>query len=172
MSKAEAKATVELKKEYHNLEKDVLEEKIKVRALSEELENPMNVHRWRKLEGTDPEIYELITKIHTLQRRLISKTEEVVEKNADLKQTETEYNDMKLKLSRQPGPESAEQLSAFQKSLVEKQRQIKNMEGELALYQAQVNEYKYEVDHLMNETTDVKKKYFTMKKKEMLVKDQ
>lgn len=41
----------------------MLEEQIKVRALSEELENPMNVHRWRKLEGTDPEKFEIITKI-------------------------------------------------------------------------------------------------------------
>ena len=34
-----------------------------VRALSEELENPMNVHRWRKLEGSDPVMYELIQKV-------------------------------------------------------------------------------------------------------------
>jgi hypothetical protein len=46
------------------------------------------------------------------------------------------------------------------------------MEGELALFQAQVNEYKYEVDHLITETTEVKKKYFTMKKKEMVIKEQ
>lgn len=45
--------------------------------MSEELENPMNVHRWRKLEGSDPTTFEMIQKIHTLQKRLISKTEEV-----------------------------------------------------------------------------------------------
>jgi hypothetical protein len=45
------------------------------------------------------------------------------------------------------------------------------MEGELALYQAQVNEYKYEVDHLETETVDVKKKYFAIKKKEMLMRE-
>jgi hypothetical protein len=48
-----------------------------VRALSEELENPLNVHRWRKLEGTDPQAYEMIIKIQTLQKKLTSKTEEV-----------------------------------------------------------------------------------------------
>lgn len=53
------------------------QEKAKVKALSEELENPMNVHRWRKLEGSDPTTFEMIQKIHTLQKRLISKTEEV-----------------------------------------------------------------------------------------------
>lgn len=47
-----------------------------MKALSEELENPMNVHRWRKLEGSDPTTFEMIQKIHTLQKRLISKTEE------------------------------------------------------------------------------------------------
>ena len=53
-----------------------------MKALSEELENPMNVHRWRKLEGSDPTTFEMIQKIHTLQKRLISKTEEVREKSS------------------------------------------------------------------------------------------
>jgi hypothetical protein len=36
----------------YKLQKDLLQEKTKVKALSEELENPMNIHRWRKLEGS------------------------------------------------------------------------------------------------------------------------
>jgi hypothetical protein len=48
-----------------------------IKALSEELENPLNVHRWRKLEGSDPAAYELILKIQMLQKRLIAKTEQV-----------------------------------------------------------------------------------------------
>ena len=32
-------------------------------ALSAELETPLNVHRWRKLEGTDPAVYEALLKI-------------------------------------------------------------------------------------------------------------
>ena len=62
----------------------------------------MNIHRWRKLEvreeesvrglhsesegcvcflqsqGSDPSTYEMVQKIHTLQRKLIQKTEEVI----------------------------------------------------------------------------------------------
>ncbi|CAN0470477.1 unnamed protein product [Ectocarpus sp. 8 AP-2014] len=67
----------ELRREVFQLQRDLLQEKAKVKALSEELENPMNVHRWRKLEGSDPTTFEMIQKIHTLQKRLISKTEEV-----------------------------------------------------------------------------------------------
>ena len=37
----------------------------------------MNVHRWRKLEGSDPASYELIQKVQALQKRLIEKTEDI-----------------------------------------------------------------------------------------------
>ncbi|KAJ6669109.1 hypothetical protein lerEdw1_007918 [Lerista edwardsae] len=70
----------ELRQEVYHMQKELLKERTRCRALEEELENPMNVHRWRKLEASDPSTYELIQKIHALQKRLISKTEEVVEK--------------------------------------------------------------------------------------------
>ena len=44
------------------------------------LMRPIDSCRWRKLEGSDPSTYEMIQKIQTLQKRLITKTEEVVEK--------------------------------------------------------------------------------------------
>jgi hypothetical protein len=55
-----------------------------VHSTHTELENPMNVHRWRRLEGSDPATYEMVQKIQTLQRRLIAKTEEVVERDLQL----------------------------------------------------------------------------------------
>jgi hypothetical protein len=58
-------------------QRELLSERTKVKALSEELENPMNVHRWRKLEGSDPGTLEMIQKIQTLQKRLIAKTGEL-----------------------------------------------------------------------------------------------
>ena len=66
----------------------VIEEKLQVKALSEELENPLNIHRWRKLEGTDPDTWEMLQKIQTLQKRLIKKTEEVVEKDVIIQEKE------------------------------------------------------------------------------------
>ena len=55
----------DLKREVYHCQRELLQEKTKVKALSEELENPMNVHRWRKLEGSDPATYEMIQKIQT-----------------------------------------------------------------------------------------------------------
>lgn len=33
----------------HSLTRELTEAKLKVKSLSEEIENPMNIHRWRKL---------------------------------------------------------------------------------------------------------------------------
>lgn len=170
--KSESKTVDELYQELHQLEREVLEEKIKRKALSEELENPMNVHRWRKLEGTDPETFELITKIHTLLRRLISKTEDVEHKQSEMQKLEVRYEALKKSLSRQPGPESGEQLSLYKQTLDEKRDQMQSMEQQLALYQAQVMEYKYQIDRLNRELQETKRSYFTIKKREYLVREQ
>jgi len=52
-----------LRNEIINLNKQLLTERLSVKALSEELENPLNYHRWRKLEGTDPDTWEMLQKI-------------------------------------------------------------------------------------------------------------
>jgi hypothetical protein len=66
---------------------------LSVKALSEELENPLNYHRWRKLEGTDPDTWEMLQKIQTLQKRLIKKTEEVVEKELMIRENNESIED-------------------------------------------------------------------------------
>ena len=76
-------------------------------------------------QGSDPSTYEMIQKIHTLQKRLISKTEEVVEKELLIQEKEKLYLELKHILARQPGPEVAEQLSIYQQTLKEKTKQMK-----------------------------------------------
>mmetsp|Transcript_10297 Transcript_10297/g.15733 ORF Transcript_10297/g.15733 Transcript_10297/m.15733 type:complete len:494 (-) Transcript_10297:320-1801(-) len=98
----------DLRKEIYNLQQQLLTERLQVKALSEELENPLNCHRWRKLEGTDPDTWEMLQKIQTLQKRLIKKTEEVVEKDVIIQEKEKLYVELKNLLARQPGPEVAE----------------------------------------------------------------
>merc|ERR1712070_938421 len=160
-----------LRNEVYHLQRELLQERTKVKALSEELENPMNVHRWRKLEGSDPDTYEMIQKIQTLQKRLIAKTEEVVEKDLLIQEKEKLYVELKNILARQPGPEVAEQLSVYQTNLREKTKQMKAMAAELNMYQAQVNEYKYEMERLTRTLQDVKRKYYEQKRRETLQKE-
>ncbi len=39
----------------YQLEKQLVEEKLRVKVMSDELENPMNQDRFRNLEGSDPD---------------------------------------------------------------------------------------------------------------------
>ncbi|KAL1504201.1 hypothetical protein AB1Y20_010610 [Prymnesium parvum] len=155
-----------LRNEVYQLQRELLQERTKVRALSEELENPMNVHRWRKLEGSDPATYELVQKIHMLQKRLIEKSEEVVDKDLLIQHKEKLYIELKNILARQPGPEVAEQLAVYQQSLQERNKQMDLMNAELTLSQTQVNEYKYEIGRITKELREVKKKFFEQKRRE------
>uniref|UniRef100_A0A8D0GQ54 Cilia and flagella associated protein 58 n=1 Tax=Sphenodon punctatus TaxID=8508 RepID=A0A8D0GQ54_SPHPU len=154
----------ELRQEVYHMQKELLKERTRCRALEEELENPMNVHRWRKLEASDPSTYELIQKIHMLQKRLIGKTEEVVEKELLLQEKEKLYVELKHILARQPGPEAAEQLQLYQHTLREKTKQLKVLSSELNMYESQIQEYKYEIERLASELLNVKKKYLTQKR--------
>jgi len=161
----------ELRREVYNMQRELLRERTRCKALEEELENPMNIHRWRKLEGSDPSTFEMIQKIQTLQKRLIQKTEEVVEKELLIKEKEKLYIELKQILARQPGPEVAEQLSIYQQNLKEKTRQMKTMASELNMYESQVQDYKYDIERLSRELQDIKKKYFLQKKREQQQRD-
>ncbi|XP_058235991.1 cilia- and flagella-associated protein 58-like [Hemibagrus wyckioides] len=160
-----------LRQEVYHMQKELLKERARCQSLQEELENPMNVHRWRRLEASDPGTFELIQKIHSLQRRLISKSEEVVEKELLLQEKEKLYVELKHILARQPGPEAAEQLQIYQQTLREKTKQLKVLSSELNMYESQTQEYKYEIERLAGELQNVKKKYFMQKRKEQACRE-
>ena len=133
-----------LRHEALQLNREVLHERTKVRALSEELDQQMNVHRWRKLEGSDPATYSMIQRAHALQKTLIRKTEEVASKDQLIQEKEKLYVELKAILARQPGPEVAEQLTIYQSNLSEKQKQMKAMTSELAMHREQVSDLQLE----------------------------
>ncbi|NXX44716.1 CFA58 protein, partial [Tricholaema leucomelas] len=160
----------ELRKEVHRMQKELSREQTRCKVLEEELENPLNVHRWRKLEASDPSTYELIQKIQRLQKQLISKTGEVIEKELLLQEKEKLYVELKHILARQPGPEAAEQLQLYRRTLREKTKQLKVLSSELNMYESQSQEYKHEIERLANELQNVKKKYLSQKRKEQQAK--
>lgn len=66
VSQNETACIPDLRREIFMLDKELLEQQQKAKFLTDELDKPLNVHRWRKLECTDPETYELIQKIQSL----------------------------------------------------------------------------------------------------------
>lgn len=106
MTKTQAKEIPTYKEEVLKLGNALQKERLQVKALSEELENPMNHHRWNQLKGTDPETFELLNKINTLQKRLIKKTEEVVERDAQVIETASSTMSLRAWSRDSPVPKS------------------------------------------------------------------
>lgn len=148
------------KSEINSLEKEILKEQTKNRALADELLFPMNVHRWKKMEATDPENFERIMKIQTLQRRVITKTEEVQAKDKLIKEKEQLFLQLKNVLSRQPGPEVFSQIEIYEGSLKEKMGQFKKMLKELKDAQSRAKAYKYEINMVNEQISKIKQDYF------------
>merc|ERR1712139_472055 len=155
-----------LKREVRHLHKELLQERSKCKALQEELENPMNVHRWRKLDGSDPAAFEMIQKVKTLQKRLIAKTEEVVERDMLIQEKEKLYVQLKNILARQPGPEVAEQLAWYSQNLKEKTKQMRSMSQELKHYHGSVSDLKEEIDRYQKELAGMKQHFFARRRQE------
>ena len=53
----------------HHLGRELLQERTKVKALSEELENPLNVHRWQSPQTRSPCICSVCAGVPVLTRR-------------------------------------------------------------------------------------------------------
>lgn len=60
--------TADMRQEVLQLNRDLTQERVKSKALEEEMTTPMNIHRWRRLTGKDPEKMDLIIKVQTLQK--------------------------------------------------------------------------------------------------------
>ncbi|KAL4102380.1 hypothetical protein PRIC1_006125 [Phytophthora ramorum] len=148
-----------LKQELFRLEKELLQEKTKIRALSEELDHPLNVHRWRKLEGSDPKRFEMIRKLQAMQKKLIRKYEETTIKDLLILEKEKLYVELKTILARQPGAEVAEQLVVYKETLKGKHNQMKQMEDELQMYKMQVNEYRRDLGQLEKEKQQIQQEW-------------
>jgi len=155
-----------LQTEVNKLQKILLREKSRIRVLSEELQHPMNVHRWRQIKGSDPKRYELIMALQAKQKQLIAKNEEIAEKDMLIEQKENLYTELKDLLQKQPGPEVAEQLRVYQQTLKRKKQQFKTMKRDLERYMKRVKDQRADTTRLAEQLGDIRKEYFTKMKRE------
>lgn len=57
-----------MREEIIRLQRSLNQERIRVRALTEDAKTPTGVHRWRILKGEDPPKFQLLSKVQMLQR--------------------------------------------------------------------------------------------------------
>jgi chromosome segregation ATPase len=131
--------------EAKRLEADLTNEKTKIRALTEELERPLNIHRWRTLADRDPERWAVLQRVHALQRRLVEARDEIRAREALIADREKTYAEVKASLARQPGPEAVDAVASYQANLKTKAKQLRQLEAELESYRGKVGDYRREL---------------------------
>jgi len=142
------------------LEKEVLIAKNKVRSLEDETKKHLNIHRWTKLEYSDPEKFELIQQINSLQRRLNAKTEEVAKKEEIIQEKEKLYIKLKHIVARQSGLDMEEPLSKYKSKIKEEGQRLKKLKEEIKNYRLEIKNYEYEIKRIGADTEKLKKAWF------------
>ena len=155
-----------LKHQVVQKEKELLTLKTKTRALADEFERPLNVHRWRLLESSDPKRYEKILQIQALQKELVSKADEVISSDLLIQEKEKAYMELKKVIARQPGPEVEEQVLVYQQTYKDKNKQLHAMDDELSMYRQQVQVFKDDLKAVDEEMEKVKKRWFKVRREQ------
>ena len=151
-------------RELINLNKELLREKNLNKALTEEVESSEKLfHRWRKLEGIDPDSLELHYKIGLLQKRLIGKTEECVEKEITIQDLTKELANCKKLANKKPLFEIEESIKKYKQELSKQYDRMKAIIAELNMYRNQVEEYKSDNNRVKKENIDLQNKYHELK---------
>ncbi|XP_045455418.1 cilia- and flagella-associated protein 58-like [Melitaea cinxia] len=154
----------DLRLEVFNLERELGRERLRVRALEEALETPLNVHRWRKLQGTDPESVHLTQKLRLTQKKVLAQSEMLVLKDRELKETKNLYSAVKDMLALQPSPEIQQTLNRTQRALAQRTTKMKCLIAELSMRERQVTDLRLELERVNGELHSSKQKYFEIKR--------
>ena len=117
-----------MKNTIYRLENQLIEEKTHEKALEDELKKPINVHRWRQLEGTGPQELEMLKLHQTLQQKLMEKTKSEQQKDEQIRKVEKKYLQLKMILSKKIGSEAMEQIAEYNQILNDKKSNLKQIE--------------------------------------------
>ena len=141
-----------LKLKIQSLETELQREKVKTITLREECGQPLNIHRWRTLEHSDPKTYEKILRVQKLQKKIIDTSEKVVLMDKKLLEKDILFSELKSTLDNQMDSSMInKELELNQMELDEKKSQMKHIELDL---QVQKNR----VDKLKGELVEIEKK--------------
>ncbi|KAF6209505.1 hypothetical protein GE061_015252 [Apolygus lucorum] len=158
------KNMADLRHEIYHLNRDLATERQKCHALQEELETPINFHRWRVLEGTDPDKRNLIDKVQILQKKLLKEIENRALEKERFKDLEAVYTQMKKKLINLPGSDVVEELNGTKKALKDKTDENRIFAATLSAYEGEIQDYKYRIEKLQKQYDELRTKFFNEKR--------
>uniref|UniRef100_A0A336LZT7 CSON006434 protein n=1 Tax=Culicoides sonorensis TaxID=179676 RepID=A0A336LZT7_CULSO len=158
--------TSDMRQEVLQLNRTLTQERVKAKALEMEMLTPMNVHRWRKLCGKDPEKIELIEKVQNLQKRILNQSVEATDRENDLHEYQNLYASLKGFVLKIPGHDIKERLNSTQRSLTAKTRKIKSLAAELNTKEEEIKLKDISIEDLKKNLQKTKTELSDLKKKE------
>ena len=154
-----------------SMENDLLCENLKVQSLRDELCRPVNIHRWRQLKDTNPEIFKMIEQSHKLTKQLLTQNKEIYEKQEQIQNKESLYVNLRKILARQPGNEAREQLNIYLSALNEKKSKLKQLTNQLDIYRNKAHLLKHQINILNKDKNGLRVQYLQMKKRQYASSD-
>jgi len=154
-----------LQKEFLHIQRALLLEQGKVRALEDELEKPINVHRWRFLEATNPDLMQMIKMKQALQNTLTIKTEFTRRLNNRLNRIIENTKRAEKHISKSTTGEITDAIDFFEKMLVQKLQQLQQLQEQIYGTKPNVEVLKESVDVTREELRDTKSDLYEEKTK-------
>ncbi|CAG7833762.1 unnamed protein product [Allacma fusca] len=149
-----------MRREVAIMENSIAKERCMISALQEQMRHPINVHRWRLLEATSPEAYEMVLRINLLTRRLVGRNSNLAVQSKYLQEKQEIYVEARKALERCPGLETPEEVTYYQHLLFAKQQQFHHLKRELLAAESQTEFYRGEVLLLNDKMLELKQKFF------------
>ncbi|XP_033250249.1 cilia- and flagella-associated protein 58 isoform X2 [Drosophila miranda] len=127
------KSTADMRKEIVRLQRSLNQERIRIRALTEDAKTPTGVHRWRILKGEDPKKFQLLEKLQVLQKRALKQS--IENSNIKNKFVEAQKTNETLKrmLSHMPTVEIKHKLVVQQRINRQMTKKLKTLSAERSL---------------------------------------
>ncbi|KAG8185555.1 hypothetical protein JTE90_017560 [Oedothorax gibbosus] len=155
-----------LKDSFTHAKQELHNERYKNIALEAAMQQPLNVHRWRLLKGTDPEKYELIENYQTAQKQLLKKSIETEKEKKKLTNMVKLVDHLKSMTTKGKYFEEKCLKAADQKNILkEKKNKIKALSFELNMNETYMSSYQAEISRLKDEVRQLKLKQFFADKK-------
>lgn len=154
-----------LKKKEQQQDRAITQLRSRARGLADELGMQHNVHRWRYMEGNEPELLDANAKVQLLQSKLLHMRDKLQEQTEMVEKKETEYETLRRHLARMPGPEAAEDLALCSEAKRTRDSQLAQMSTELQTSEQQAAVLTDEVEELREELNTTKQRYYQEKSK-------
>ena len=119
------------RREIRRLEKELLITRAQGKAMEDELETGRNVHRWRLIQSTNPELWQLITMRLTLIDMIADRTRKGAKFKNSLKELQEKIGKMDHQLQVSYGGRFEDEFKTVTMLLRQKNRQLKQMEQQL-----------------------------------------